>query len=38
MVVEDALRWLHDTLLLAKVGTNFFDKWQSLGQYSLLAD
>jgi hypothetical protein len=31
MAVVDTPRWLHDTLLSAKVSTNFADKLRSLG-------
>jgi hypothetical protein len=34
----DPLYWLRDTSVSAEVGTNFGDKWRSLGGYSSLAD
>jgi hypothetical protein len=36
--VGDPPRWLRDTPLSAKVGTNIADKRQKLGWYSSLAD
>jgi hypothetical protein len=33
---RDPPRWLRDTLLYAKVVTNFTDKWRSLSRYSSL--
>jgi hypothetical protein len=36
--IRDSPRWLCDTSLFTKVGTNLADKWRSLSPYSSLVD